>query len=154
VTKPSEPVRSPYSGAQPAEAASLPWPRLLVRTFLVVLPSQVVGTVLAAVLILLAGAGEHPVVGWSAWVVPAVVAAVVLGLLLRPDRGRVGRHAVAVAVVSTVVTVALVLVARGRVSSAGQPGVVSTLFPGLLVTVALETALAVALWVARDRPGR
>ena len=154
MTKPPDPVRSPYAGARPAEAAYLPWPRLLVRTFLVVLPSQVVGTVLAAVLILLAAAGEHPVVGWSAWVVPAVVAAVVLGLLLRPDRGRLRGHAVAVAVASIIVTVALVLVARGRASTAVLPGLVSTLFPGLLVTVALETALAVTLWVVRDRRDR
>lgn len=149
-----DPVRSPRADARPPAAADLPWPRLFVRTFLVVLPSQIVGTVLAAVLILLVGAREHPAVGWSAYVVPALVAAVVLGLLLRPDHGLVGRHAVAVAVVSVVVTVALVLVARGRVSTGGQPGLVSTLFPGLLVTGALETVVAVAFWVVRDRRSR
>ena len=146
-----DPVRSPYAGARPAEVAPLPWPRLLVRTFLVVLPSQLVGTVLAAVLILLVGAREHPAVGWSAYVVPALVAAVVLGLLLHPDRGQVGRHAAAVALVSTIVTVALVLVSRARMSTVSQPGLASTLFPGLLLTVVLETAVAVAIWVVRDR---
>lgn len=145
-----DPAQSPYAAARPVARTHLSWPRLLVRTFLLVLPAQLVGTVLAAVLILLVGAREHPGVGWSAFVVPALVAAVVLGLLLRPGAGHLSRHAVSVAVVSAVVTVALVLVSRAR-TTVGQPGLVSTLFPGLVVTVALETAVAVALWVVRGR---
>ncbi|WP_375432721.1 hypothetical protein [uncultured Friedmanniella sp.] len=51
-------------------------------------------------------------------------------------------------------TVALVLVSRARISTSSQPGLVSTLLPGLLITVALETVVAVAIWVLRDRPSR
>lgn len=145
MTRSSTPASSPYTQRSP-EPARLGWSRLLARVFLVSLPSHVVGTVLAAVLILLVGAREHPAVGWASFLLPGLVAGLALGLLLRTDRADVPRRALVVAAVSVFVTLALVLVARARVTTGDQPGLASMLFPGLLVTVVLETGLAVALW--------
>ncbi len=141
---------SPYASRGPDAPVGLPWYRSVVRTVLLVVPAQIVGALLATVVIVAVDLTAHPGASALFWVLPGLVAGVGVGLLLRPGRplpwGRVGLAA-AVGAVSFLL---LVLLGQAR---AGSSAAVFTprLLGALLGCVAVQTVVGAGLLLLRQR---
>lgn len=142
---------SPYVTG-PRARAELPLGRVVARVLLVVVPGQLLGVVLAGVLIPFDTLVAHPALGWLTYVFVALVAGLGLGLVLRPTRERLLVHVVVSAVVGAVVlTIFLVLGEARMTGSGGRRSLLSDVFPGVPATALLQTALALVLWRSRAR---
>ncbi|SEP70236.1 hypothetical protein [Microlunatus flavus] len=144
---------SPYVvGPSSSPSSSEPsWGRVVARVLLVVVPSQLVGVLLAGIVIPFRVLSDHPGLGWLTYLFVAVVAGVALGLLLHPSRARLVGHAVVSFVVSAAVLVLLMVVGSARAGGGGDYPL-ARVGLGVLGTALLQTALAVLLW--RRRTGR
>lgn len=137
---------SPYASGAPTGRggpAGLPWHRVLVRVVLVVVPGQVVGALLATLLVVPVDLSAHPGASALFWVLPGLVAGVGLGLLLTPRGSVPWRHLGLGAAVGAVAILLLVGLGQARVASASflTPG----LLGGLLGCVAIQTAVALGM---------
>jgi hypothetical protein len=130
---------------------ALGWPRTALRMFLLILPTQLVGSLLTSRLVPLDSLVAHPWLGWLPNALVGLLLGVVLGLVLRPSRDRLVGSVLLSAAVNLAVTVALFLVVMLRVPDildrVDRSGVVS----GALLTVVLQSALAGVLWWQKDR---
>lgn len=147
---PTHSAPNPYASRGPDGPVGLPWYRSLVRVVLVVVPAQIVGALLATVVIVAVDLTAHPGASALFWVLPGVVAGLGVGLLLRPGRalpwGRVGLAA-AVGAVSY-----LLLVLLGQTRSPSSATVLTPrLLGALLGCVAIQTAVGAGLLLLRQR---
>ena len=141
-----------YGVPSPARPDRLGWPRVLARMLLVVLPAQVVGALVAVLVLELSGALlTLPRADVLIVVAAGLLAGLGLGLLLRPDRDQLVAYAVAGAVLGATVFCLLLGIGRmrGPALSAG-PSLWDFLLAAVVVA-AVQTAVAVALWWRRVR---
>ena len=123
------------------------WGTIAVRTLLVVAPSLLVGFVVGAAVFGPASL-DRPALGWAINVVPGLLAGLGLGLILRPHRQTLGGYVAVSAVVGAAVVAGLLALASLRVPGTLAPAVGGVL-AGLLITVGVQTVLALALWRLR-----
>lgn len=127
------------------------WRTLLVRSFLAVLPGQLVGTFLGTVVIGAVATMDM----WPGWtylinVFAGLAAGLALGLALRPSRGQRPLYLAVSAVFGVVVLALLLVLARQRMPIPYDV-VWSQVMLGVLLTVGVQTLLAWVLWRMRDR---
>ena len=142
----SRPPTAPRTagGAQPS------WGTVLLRMFLVLVPTLLVGNAIGGALYAASVSPGDYSGGWLINVVPGVLAGVVLGLVLRPSRERLVGHLVASAGLAVVLLLLLLGLSRLVVPSRVDLDV-SALVLGLVTTVVVQTAIAGALWFFRLR---
>jgi hypothetical protein len=140
---------SPYVTG-PRARAELPLGRVVARVLLVVVPGQLLGVVLAGVVIPFDALYAHPALGWLTYVFVALVAGLGLGLVLRPTRERLLVHVVVSAVVGAVVLTIFLVLGDAR-QTGERRSLLSDVFPGVPATALLQTALALVLWRSRAR---
>ena len=129
------------------------WGTTLVRMFLVLLPSLLVGNGIGgAIYAGMVSPGDYSG-GWLVNVVPGVLAGVVLGLVLHPGRDRLIAHLVASAAMSVVLLLLLLGLSRVVVPSRVDLDA-GALVLGLVITVVVQTVLAGGLWFLRARGRR
>ena len=138
---------------RPAAHRTPSWGTTLVRMFLVLLPSLLVGNGIGGVIYAgLVSPGDYSG-GWLVNVVPGVLAGVVLGLVLRPGRDRLLAHLVVAAAMSVVLLLLLLGLSRLVVPSRVDLDA-GALVLGLVITVVVQTVLAGGLWFLRARSHR
>lgn len=145
---------SPYASGpgRPGGGDALPWYRVLVRVVLAVVPGQVVGAILATLVVAVVDVTAHPGAAALFWVVPGLVAGVALGLLLTPRGPVPWRHVGLGAAVGAVALLLLVGLGQSRVASATFLS--PALLGGLVGCVAIQTVVALGLRLLRSRRGR
>lgn len=148
VSTPQDSRPSPYV-VGPPDRTELTWGRVVARVLLVVVPAQLVGVVLAGLVIPFQVLVEHPGLGWLTYALVALVAGLALGLVLRPPWERVLPWAVVSAVVGAVVLTLFLALGHARMAG-GARSLLADVFPGVPVAALLQTALAVVLWRRRS----
>jgi hypothetical protein len=145
---------SPYASwpAGPGGHDALPWYRVLVRVVLVVVPGQVVGAILATLVVAVVDITARPGASALFWVLPGLLAGVALGLLLSPRGPVPWRHVGLGAAVGAVAILLLVGLGRSRVASASF--FTPALLGGLVGCVAIQTVAALGLRTLRARRAR
>lgn len=151
------PSESPYASrgpGGPGGPAPLPWYRLLVRVVLVVVPGQLVGTLVAVLLLSPVDLTAHPGATALLWVVPGLLTGVGLALLVRARPTLPWGLVLVAAAVSLLVNLLLVRLGQARAGFSASL-LDPRLLRGVLGYVALQTVVAVALWLLlRRRPRR
>lgn len=142
---------SPYV-TSPRSRSELSWGRVVARVLLVVVPGQLLGAVVASLVLPAEAVAAHPALGWLIYVFVAVVTGLGLGVVLRPTPERLVAFALVSAAVGVVVLTLLLLLGDARMTSGDRRSLVSDVFPGVPLTILLQTALALVLW--RRRTGR
>jgi hypothetical protein len=128
------------------------WFSVLGRMLLVVLPAQLLGTFLAITALSATGAlRDRPGLSVLITVAAGVVTGVGLGLVLRPARHQLVPFALLGAGVGMAVFVALLGVAQLRLPAASARASFGDFLLGALVVAAVQTAVALALWLSRSR---
>lgn len=136
-----------------AGAGTPSWSTTLVRMFLVLVPSLLVGNGIGgAIYAGMVSPGDYSG-GWLVNVVPGVLAGVVLGLVLHPGRDRLVAHLIASAAMSVVLLLLLLGLSRLVVPSRVDLDA-GALVLGLVITVVVQSVLAGGLWFLRARSRR
>lgn len=140
--------RDIVGGHQPA---GTDWPTLLVRSFLAVLPGQLVGFLIGGAIV----AGFATLDMWPGWtrvvdVLAGLTAGLALGLVLRPNRAQRPLFLAVSAAFGVVVLSLLLALSRQRMPIPYEI-VWSQLLLGLVLTVGVQTLVAWLLWRMRDR---
>lgn len=130
------------------------WSRTAVGMFLLILPTQLVGSLLTGRLVPVESLVAHPWLGWLPNVLVGLLLALVLGLVLHPSRDRVVGTVLLAAAVGLLVTAALFLVVMLRVPDILDRVDKSGVVAGTLLTAVLQSALAGVLWWLRGRGRR
>jgi hypothetical protein len=144
----------PPTAPPPAAGVRTPsWGTTLVRMFLVLLPSLLIGNGIGgAIYAGMVSPGDYSG-GWLVNVVPGVLAGVALGLVLHPGGDRLVGHLAASAAMSVVLLLLLLGLSRLVVPSRVDLDA-GALVLGLVITVVVQTVLAGGLWLLRARGRR
>jgi hypothetical protein len=130
------------------------WGRVLVRMFLVILPSTLVGFLVATLLLPASFLVAHPGAGWLLNVPPGLLAGLVLGLVLRPTRERLGAYLGVAAVMTVVIVLLLLGLAQLRLPGPASDVRVSSIVIGVLVAAVVQSVVAGGLWWQKSRDSR
>ncbi len=142
---PFPPGRAGAPGTDPG------WGTVGVRMFLVILPSLLVGFLVATVLLPATLLADHPDLGWLLNVPAGLLAGLVLGLVLHPSRERLLVHLGVAAAMTAVVLLVLLGLAQLRAPGSASEGNATAVVVGVLVTVVVQSVLAGLLWWRTDR---
>lgn len=143
-----------YGVPAPERPERLPWPRVIVRMILVVLPGLLVGSFAGGVVVAALGAQvlrDSPGLTVLMPVLAGLVAGLGLGLVLKPERDQLVAYALAAVGVGVAAYLLLFALSQLRLSAtapAASPG--AYLLGPLVVAVALAV-VALALWLLRIR---
>lgn len=147
--------RPAYGAPATTGAGRLGWPRVLVRMLLVVLPAQLVGNLLASVVLGASGVlRDRPGLAVLMIVVGGLLAGLGLALFLHPARDELVAYAGAQAAIGAAVLVLLLGLAQLRLPAITPGASVLDFVLGALVVAVAQTAVALPLWWrgARHRP--
>lgn len=147
--------RTPFPAGRTGRPSADPgWGTVAIRMFLIILPSVLVGFVVATVLLPATVLADHPDIGWLLNVPPGLLAGVVLGLVLHPSRDRLLVHVGVAAAMTAVVVLVLLGLAQLRVPGSASGTSASAVAVGVVVTVAVQSLVAGLLWWRADRGRR
>ena len=125
---------------------------MIARQLLIVLPGQLVGTFVAATALPFSVLRDRPELGVLIVVLPGLVAGIGIGLLLRPDRGRLLGYALVGTAVAIAASAMLLGLAHLRVPGPAPTAPLSAYLRDALILIVAQTAAAVPLWWVRSRP--
>lgn len=127
--------------------------RVLVRMFITLLPSQLIGFGLGGALLSATGllSSDRPGLSFLINAVAGVLAGLALGMFLTPSPARLPGYLAVSTVMGLVIVLVLVGLAQLRMGGALH-ATVSSLVLGAVVTVVPQALLAWGLWVTKKRP--
>jgi hypothetical protein len=143
-----------YGAPGTVKPERLPWPRVIVRMVLIILPGLLVGSFVGAIIVGALGVGvlrDHPGLTLLMPVLAGLITGVGLGLLLKPDRDQLVAYALASAGVGIAAYLLLFGLAQLRAPSIAPPAPLSAYLSGPLIVAVVQGLLAVGLWVLRNR---
>ena len=152
---PSQP-RMPAYGAShgTAQPERLPWPRVIVRMVLIILPGLLIGSFAGATIVGALGVGvlrDHRALTLLMPVVAGLIAGVGLGLLLKPERDRLVAYVLVSAAVDIAVFLLLFGLAQLRAPAIAPPAPLSAYLGGPLIAAVAQSLPVVGLWALRIR---
>jgi hypothetical protein len=144
-------VVGPYTGVG-GRAPGLPWLRLLVRFFIVVVPAQLLGTAVGGGIVSASGVlADNPQLANLIALVAGTVAGTAVGLLVDPVLEYRRTYIVVNAVFAVSSWVLLLAIAQLRLPAGSQAGPWTGYVVGALLVGGVQTLLGWGLWVARHR---
>ncbi len=123
---------------------------IIVRMFLVILPGQLVGFVLGALIAGLTGAFGLPYGGLVVFAAAAATAGLAVGLATTPPPRLRPAGAAISAILGTAVAAAVIMVAITRLAAGYTPGPLDTA-PGVIITAVGQAAIGWLLWTIKAR---
>lgn len=130
----------------------MPWPRVFVRMLLVVLPAQLIGNFAASIALVASGMlRDRPGLAVLMIVVGGLLAGVGIGVAMRPDHAHLIAYAAAGAAVAIVTFVLVLGLAQLRLPDGATAASVGSYLRGALIVAAVQSAVAVPLWLLRAR---
>lgn len=146
--------RTPFPAGRTGRPSADPgWGTVAIRMFLIILPSVLVGFLVATVLLPATWLADHPDMGWLLNAPPGLLAGLVLGLVLHPSRDRLLVHLGFAAVMTAVVVLVLLGLAQLRAPGSAS-GSTSAIAGGVVVTVVVQSLVAGLLWWRASRGRR
>ena len=152
---PSQPRMPAYGASRgTVQTERLPWPRVIVRMVLIILPGLLVGSFVGATLVGTLGVGvlrDHPSITFLMPVVAGLIAGVGLGLLLKPERNRLVAYVLVSAAVDIAAFLLLFRLAQLRAPAIAPRAPLSAYLGGPLIAAVAQSLVAVGLWALRIR---
>jgi hypothetical protein len=152
---PAQPRMPAYGGSRgTAQPERLPWPRVIVRMILIILPGLLVGSFAGAIIVGALGVGvlrDQPGLTALMPVLAGLIAGVGLGLLLKPGRDRLVPYALLSAGVAIAAYLLLFGLAQLRAPAIAPPAPLSAYLLGPLIVLVAQSLPGVGLWVLRTR---
>jgi len=141
-----------YGDRPPADAETMPWSRVLVRMVLVVLPSLLIGSFIGGIMVGVLGAQvlrDTPSLTLLMPAMAGLLAGIGLGVVFAPGRTRLAGHAL----LALVITLAAYLLIFGlsllRASGPLPSASLAAYLAGPLVVLALQSVVAVVIWMVK-----
>jgi hypothetical protein len=143
-----------YGAPASVQPERLPWPRVIVRMVLIILPGLLVGSFAGAIIVGALGVSvlrDQPGLTLLMPVLAGLIAGAGLGLLLKPERDQLMAYALVSIGVAIAAYLLLFGLAQLRAPAIAPPAPLSAYLLGPLIVAVVQSLLAVGLWVLRLR---
>ena len=143
-----------YGAPVSVQPERLPWPRVIVRMVLIILPGLLVGSFAGAIVVGALGVSvlrDQPGLTLLMPVLAGLIAGAGLGLLLKPERDRLMAYALVSIGVGIAAYLLLFGLAQLRAPAIAPAAPLSAYLLGPLIVAVVQSLLAIGLWVLRLR---
>lgn len=146
-----------YGVPEPIRPERLPWPRVVVRMILIILPGLLVGSFIGSIMVPALGVQvirDQPALSGLIPVLAGLIAGVGVGLLLKPGRDQLVAYGVTGFGIVVAAFLSLFLLAQLRAPDIAPATPLSSYLTGPLVAGVVGGGVALGLWWFRVRPSR
>jgi hypothetical protein len=143
-----------YGEPAPDGTERMPWPRVIARMILVILPGLLIGSFAGGVVVTVVGVQlvrSAPSLTLIIPVLTGLITGLGLGLVIKPFRDWVPSLALVSLAITAAADIGLLILARLRVSAAAVGPPLSGQLLGVLIVVVVQTAVSLPLWLRRTR---